>query len=109
MRQAVLGVLGGLARAGVGVCWWQGRASIEQSAPPPPAAVPAPAPEALPMADPGAMTGPAPPEVSDLSREEQRFFRYDRNREGLIIRNEMLSTRTEAFRAPGIHPVRTAA
>jgi hypothetical protein len=102
--------LGGLARAGVGVCWWQGRASIEQSAPPPPpAAVPAPAPEALPMADPGAMTGPAPPEVSDLSREEQRFFRYDRNREGLIIRNEMLSTRTEAFRASDIHPVRTTA
>ena len=109
MRQAVLGVLGGLARAGVGVCWWQGRASIEQSAPPPPSTAPAPDSEALPMADPGAMTGPAPPEVSDLSREEQRFFRYDRNRDGLIIRNEMLSTRTEAFRASDIHPVRTTA
>ena len=60
------------------------------------------------MADPGAMTDPAPPEVSDMSREEQRFFRYDRNRDGLIIRNEMLSTRTEAFRALGIHPVTLA-
>ena len=37
--------------------------------------------------------------MSDLSREEQRFFRYDRNRDRLITRNEMLSSRTEAFRA----------
>ena len=99
MRQAVLGVLGGLALAGIGVVWWQGRAEIENSAPPPPAAeAPMPDPEALPLADPGTLQGPAPPEVSELSREEQRFFRYDRNRDRLITRNEMLSTRTDAFR-----------
>ena len=40
----------------------------------------------LPLADPGGMTGPSPPEMSDLSREEQRFFRYDRNRDGQIDR-----------------------
>ncbi|KPF65230.1 hypothetical protein IP79_03405 [Porphyrobacter sp. AAP60] len=99
MRQAVLGVIGGLALAGVGVVWWQGRAEIESSAPPPPP-VEAPVldPDALPMADPGDLQGPAPPEVSELSREEQRFFRYDRNRDRLITRNEMLSTRTDAFR-----------
>jgi hypothetical protein len=92
--------LGALALAGIGLFWWQGRAAIESSAPPPPAALPpAPDPEALPLADPGAMQGPAPPEVSDLSREEQRFFRYDRNRDRLITRNEMLSTRTDGFRA----------
>ncbi|WP_379921322.1 hypothetical protein [Erythrobacter sp. R86502] len=44
------------------------------------------------------MIGPAPPETSDLSREELRFFRYDRNRDRLITRNEMLSSRTDAFR-----------
>ncbi len=97
MRQVVLGVLGGLVLAGVGVFWWQGRAAVE-SAPPPPAAEPSPASDTLPIADPGAMKGPAPPEVSDLSREEQRFFRYDRNRDRLITRNEMLSTRSDAFR-----------
>ena len=99
MREAVVGVLGGLALAGVGVFWWQGRAAIEANAPPPPTTeAPAPDPEALPLSDPGAMQGLAPPEVSELSREELRFFRYDRNRDRLITRNEMLSTRSDAFR-----------
>ena len=85
--------------AGIGVIWWQGRAEVESSAPPPPAPeASAPAADTLPTADPGALQGPAPPEVSELSREEQRFFRYDRNRDRLITRNEMLSTRTDAFR-----------
>lgn len=99
MRQAVIGMLGGLALAGVGMAWLQGRAVIEEGAPPP-APAPSPVdPEALPTADPGALQAPAPPEVSELGKEEQRFFRYDRNRDRLITRNEMLSTRTDAFRA----------
>lgn len=99
MRQAVLGAVAALALAGVGLFWWQGRAAIENSAPPPPALAPAPDPEALPQSDPGNLKGPAPPEVSELTREEQRFFRYDRNRDRLITRNEMLSTRSGGFRA----------
>lgn len=98
MRQAVLGGLGGLVLAGIGVFWWQGRAAIEEGAPPPAPAPSVPDPEALPLSDPGSQQGPAPPEVSELGKEEQRFFRYDRNRDRLITRNEMLSTRTEAFR-----------
>jgi hypothetical protein len=98
MREIVLGVIGGLALAGVGVVWWQGRAAVEASAPPPPPATAAPDAAELPLSDPGTMQGPLPPEVSELSREEQRFFRYDSNRDRLITRNEMLSTRTEAFR-----------
>ncbi len=93
-----MGAVGGLVLAGVGMFWWQGRAAIEKGAPPPAVAAPAADPMALPIADPGSLTGPAPPEVSDLSREEQRFFRYDRNRDRVITRDEMLSTRTEAFR-----------
>lgn len=100
MREAVVGVLAGLALAGVGVFWWEGRAAIEQNAPPPPSPeAPVPDPEVLPITDPGEMLGPAPPEPSELTREEQRFFRYDRNRDRLITRNEMLSTRVDAFRA----------
>lgn len=100
MREAVIGVFAGLALAGVGVFWWQGRAAIEDKAPPPPTPeAPAPDPDVLPEADPGTMRGPAPPEPSALTREEQRFFRYDRNRDRIITRNEMLSTRSDAFRA----------
>ena len=44
------------------------------------------------------MLGPAPPEATELTREQQRFFRYDRNRDLRITRNEMLSTRADAFR-----------
>jgi len=100
LRQAILGVIAGLALGGVGLFWWQGRAAIETSAPPPPSPeAPAPDPEDLPVTDPGDMQGPTPPEVSELTREEQRFFRYDRNRDRLITRNEMLSTRSDGFRA----------
>lgn len=100
MREAIVGVLGGLVLAGVGVVWWQASAQVESGAPPPPAPeATIPDPETLPLSDPGDITGPAPPEVSALSREELRFFRYDRNRDRLITRNEMLSTRTDAFRA----------
>lgn len=99
MRQAVLGALGGLALAGIGVFWWQGRAAVEEGAPPPAPAAPVVDPAALPLADPGSLKGPTPPEQSDLSKEELRFFRYDRNRDRVITRDEMLSSRTEAFRA----------
>jgi len=99
LRQAVLGVMGGLVLAGVGVFWWQGRAAIERGAPPPPPAADSGDPVELPLAEPGSLTRPAPPELSELSREEQRFFRYDCNRDRLITRDEMLATRTDGFRA----------
>lgn len=99
MRQTIMGVFLGLILAGVGTFWWQGRAQVEANAPPPPEpeATEQP-PEDLPEVDPGDLTGPAPPEASELSREEKRFFRYDRNRDRIITRNEMLSTRSDAFR-----------
>jgi hypothetical protein len=83
----------------VGVFWWQGRAAIEQGAPPPPAATAPRDPMQLPLADPGSQQGPAPPEMTELGKEEQRFFRYDRNRDRMITRDEMLSTRTDGFRS----------
>lgn len=100
MRQTIMGVFVGLVLAGVGVFWWQGRAQVEQNAPPPPEPeqVADADPDALPQSDPGEQIGPAPPEASELTREERRFFRYDRNRDRIITRNEMLSSRTAAFR-----------
>jgi hypothetical protein len=44
------------------------------------------------------MEGPAPPEASELTREQKRFFRYDRNRDWRITRTEMMSSRSSGFR-----------
>ncbi len=98
MDRLVLGAVGALALAGVGMFWWQGRAEVEEGAPPPlPLETPAPS-DALPEADISGLVGPAPPEATELTREQRRFFRYDRNRDLKISRREMLSSRTEAFR-----------
>ena len=96
MNRIVLGAFGALLLVAVGLFWWQGRAGIERGAPPP--APPAATPEGLPTADIAGHEGPAPPEASELSREERRFFRYDHDRDRRVSRDEMLSTRTDAFR-----------
>ena len=98
MRHVVLGVFVGLLLAGVGVFWWQGKAQVDNNAPPPPEVEEAIPSDELPSADPGTMRGPAPPTASELTKEERRFFRYDRNRDRKITRNEMLSTRSDGFR-----------
>lgn len=98
MNRLVLGAVLALVIVGVGLFWWQGRAEVEQGAPPPLAQPEKPLPENLPTADPGDLQGPAPPQATELTREEQRFFRYDRNRDRIISRTEMLSTRSDAFR-----------
>ena len=85
-----------LALLALGLFWLEGRAEVERGAPPP--LPPTEAPTGLPSADVSGLQGPAPPEQSELSREEQRFFRYDRNRDREISRDEMLSTRTDGFR-----------
>lgn len=100
MNRILLGAFGALALAMLGLFWMQGRAQVEEAAPPPEATNNAAVedPNALPSTDVGDMRGPEPPEASELSREQRRFFRYDRNRDLRITRNEMLSTRTNAFR-----------
>lgn len=98
MDRLVLGALGALLLAGVGMFWWQGRAQVEEGAPPPIAETAEPAEPEIPVADLADQQGPEPPEATELSREQRRFFRYDRNRDLKITRNEMLSSRTDAFR-----------
>ncbi|WP_271438699.1 EF-hand domain-containing protein [Pontixanthobacter luteolus] len=100
MNRMLLGGLGALLLVSLGLFWWQGRAQVEESAPPPEPVgqVDADDTDTLPNADVGDMQGPTPPEATELSREQRRFFRYDRNRDLKISRNEMLSTRSDAFR-----------
>ena len=96
MNRVVLGALLALVLVGIGVVWLQGRAQVEKGAPPP--AVPSAAPTGLPSSDLAGVTGPGLPSASKLTREQQRFFRYDRNRDLKITRDEMLSTRVDEFR-----------
>lgn len=98
MNRVILGALGALVLMGVGLFWWQGRAEVERGAPPPAVAPLATAPAEIPSADASGLIGPAPPEATELTKEQQRFGRYDRDRDGQVSRNEMLSTRTGAFR-----------
>ena len=97
MKGLASGAFAALVLAGAGLFWWQGRAQVEQAAPPPEIEEIVD-PEELPSADPGDMRGPDLPEATELTREQRRFFRYDRNRDLQITRREMLSTRTKAFR-----------
>lgn len=99
MNRLVLGAVSALILAGIGMFWWQGRAEVESGAPPPLLEAAEPGDETLPHADPGTMSGPEPPEATELTREQRRFFRYDRNRDLKITRNEMLSTRSDGFRS----------
>lgn len=97
-RMAIGGVLA-LLMAGIGLFWWQGRAETEAGVPPPePALEETAAPGPLPSADVRGLRGPLPPEASEATREQRRFGRLDRDMDGRITRNEMLSTRTRDFR-----------
>lgn len=101
MGRILAGGVATLLLVAAGLFWWQGRATSEPVhealiAPPPPPAI-----EALPEGDPDA-TGKAPPmpgEATPQSREQKRFARYDRNRDGAITRVEMMGSRVKAFKA----------
>ncbi len=96
----VAGGLAALLFVAAGLFWWQSRAAGEPEGKPAQAIVSAPVDDSLPEGDANAF-GAAPPmpaNASPQSREQRRFGRYDRNRDGIISREEMMSSRTKAFR-----------
>ena len=101
MGRLLAGGMAALLLVAGGLFWWQGRASNQPVpqlalAPPPPPEI-----EGLPEGDADAV-GEAPPmpsQASPQNREQKRFARYDRNRDGIITRIEMLGSRTKAFKA----------
>ncbi|WP_233281320.1 EF-hand domain-containing protein [Sphingomonas changnyeongensis] len=74
---------------GAGFVWWSGRE--ERAAPLVPASAPQTAAEA-------GLAEPLPPEASERTREQRRFDRYDRDRDGIVVRDEYLASRVKAFR-----------
>lgn len=101
MRRFLAGGIGALSLAAGGLWLWQTQAYQENEIPamPPPAALPDKLPEAGPGAPAFGEAPPTPPEAPKASREEVRFNRYDRNRDELISRLEMMGSRTKAFKS----------
>lgn len=101
MNRVIVGALASLLLVAAGVFWWQGRAEVERGAPPPDISASGAGDGSilLPSADPDHGRGAGLPGAakSKETEEQKRFNRYDRNRDGKISRNEMLSTRVKAF------------
>lgn len=100
MRRFLAGGIGALLLAAAGLWLWQTQAYQENAIPaaPPPTQLPDKLPEAGVDAPAFGPAPPTPPEAPKASREEVRFNRYDRNRDELISRIEMMGSRTKAFK-----------
>ena len=100
MNRTLLGAFAALFLAAGGLFWWQGRAAIDPGKLPLVGAASALSGGdlSLPTADGKGLSGPALPEANEATREQRRFDRLDRNRDGRITRNEMLAPRVAAFR-----------
>jgi EF hand len=101
MRRFLAGGIGALLLGAAGLWLWQTQAYQDNPIPaaPPPAAISDTLPEAAADAPAFGPPPPIPPEAPKASREEVRFNRYDRNRDELISRLEMMGSRTKAFKA----------
>ncbi|MFM5931187.1 MAG: hypothetical protein ACKOPQ_09785 [Novosphingobium sp.] len=97
MNRTVLGAFAALLMVAAGTFWWQGRAALEVGDPPPRLAD-MPTEEGLPDETGAGMKGALPPAASEASKEQRRFDRLDRNRDGKITRTEMLTPRIAGFR-----------
>lgn len=101
MRRTFIGGIAALLMAGAGLLFWQ-TAANQQSiipAPPPPIAISDALPRAGSNAPANGPAPPTPPEAPKASREEVRFNRYDRNKDELVSRLEMMGSRTKTFKA----------
>ena len=100
MKGLLVGAGATLLATSFGLWFWQSQASTEMAIPPPPPELPAEL--TLPVAGADApkfgLAPPTPPAAPKASREEQRFNRYDRNRDELVSRLEMMSSRTKDFK-----------
>lgn len=101
MQREVIGGVAALLMVGAGLLFWKTSANQPSiiPAPPPPAAISDSLPQAESDAPAFGPAPPTPPEAPKASREEVRFNRYDRNKDDLVSRLEMMGSRTKAFKA----------
>ncbi|WP_380872283.1 EF-hand domain-containing protein [Sphingomonas sp. DBB INV C78] len=86
MGRFVAGVVSALLLAGAGLFWWSGGRAEN------------PIPAAPLLGAPAtAQTAEAPPQASEKTREERRFARYDKDKDGGVARAEYLVARQKAF------------
>jgi hypothetical protein len=100
MGRFLAGSIAALMLVAAGLFWWQGQAGEDRASLIAKPLVAAPGDE-LPGAGDVAAKGAAPPKLpqaDNRTREQKRFDRYDRNRDGTVLRNEMMASRTAAFR-----------
>lgn len=89
MGRFLAGVLSTLLLVAAGFFIWKSRAEGEDPIPPPPAATP--------VYSPMGAQAPAGPPSADKSREEKRFGRADKDKDGRVTREEMLAPRRKAY------------
>src|SRR5438105_12833978 len=90
MGRFLAGVASALLLVAAGIFLWKSVAGARDPVPPAPAEAGAVGPVALaPLAD--------PPKASEKTREERRFSRYDKDRDGKVEREEYLASRRKAF------------
>jgi len=100
MGRFLAGSISALLLVASGLFWWQGQARREPVALVARPEVATPEMESLPEGDANAVgkAPPGPPTADSRTREQRRFDRYDRNRDNIIARDEMLGTRARDFR-----------
>jgi hypothetical protein len=101
MQRMLIGGIAALCMASGGLLVWQSLAKQPSliPAPPPPELMSDTLPVAATDAPAFGPAPPTPPEAPKASREEMRFNRYDRNRDEIVSRLEMMGSRTKAFKA----------
>jgi hypothetical protein len=100
MRKLLAGAGISLVASSLGYWMWQVWATPDPIIPQPPPEEPATLELPVAGADAPAFGAPPPepPAAAKLSREEVRFNRYDRNKDELVSRIEMMSSRTKDFK-----------
>ena len=89
MWRYLVGIVAGILLAGGGVLVWRGSGDARSETKAVPPAAPAAAQEDAAL--------PEPPAASEKTREERRFARYDKDKDGAVAREEYLASRHKAF------------
>jgi hypothetical protein len=94
MLRYLAGVASALLLVAGGFFVWKSRADAEDPLPPAPVVASSPAPLLAPMARP---RGAPPPAATEKSKEEKRFGRADKDKDGRITLDELYLPRRKAF------------